>query len=126
WGISGGVYGAAAIEFLLARGEKLRGRWPMISLLASMAVALFLLSIEFAFSTLAQPIASIGWLGIIHFVTLIYAIGSPVFLVMMLKERSEAKHRAEALIDELTGLPNRRAFMERAGRIFARTERDAS
>jgi diguanylate cyclase (GGDEF)-like protein len=126
WGISGGLYVVAAIEFLLARGEKLRGRWLMICLLALMAVALFLLSLEFAFSTLAHPIASIGWLGIIHFVTLIYAIGSPVFLVMMLKERSEAKHRAAALIDQLTGLPNRRAFMERAGRVFDRSQRDAS
>ena len=126
WGISGGLYGAAAIEFWLARGEMLRGRWPMIFLLSSMAVALFLLTIEFTFSTLALPMASISWLGIIHFVTLIYAIGSAVFLVMMLKGRSEATHKAAALIDPLTGLPNRRAFIERAERIFGRSERDAN
>jgi diguanylate cyclase (GGDEF)-like protein len=126
WGISGGLYGAGAIEFWLARGEKLRGRWPMIFLLTLMAIALFLLTIEFTFSTLALPMASISWLGIIHFVTLIYAVGSAVFLVMMLKGRSEAKHKAAALTDPLTGLPNRRAFMERAERLFDRNGCDAN
>ncbi|MGA2794516.1 MAG: GGDEF domain-containing protein [Roseiarcus sp.] len=124
WGISGCLYGAAAIEFWLGRNEKLRGRWPMIFLLGLMAIALFLLTIEFSFSTLALPMASISWLGIIHFVTLIYAVGSAAFLVMMLRGRSEAKHRAAALIDPLTGLPNQRAFMERAERMFDRTGRD--
>jgi diguanylate cyclase (GGDEF)-like protein len=123
WGISGCLYGAAAIEFWRGRGERLRGRWPMISLLALMAIALFLLTIEFSFSTLALPMASISWLGVIHFVTLVYAVGSAVFLVMMLRGRGEAKHKAAALTDPLTGLPNRRAFMERAERLFARSGR---
>src|ERR1700722_13403928 len=38
WGISGCLYAAGAIEFWLARSEKLRGRWPMISLLGLMAI----------------------------------------------------------------------------------------
>jgi len=123
WGISGCLYGAAATEFWLGRSERLRGRWPMIFLLGLMAIALFLLTIEFAFSTLTLPMASISWLGIIHFVTLVYAVGSAAFLVMMLRGRGEAKHKAAALTDPLTGLPNRRAFMQRAERIFERSGR---
>jgi diguanylate cyclase (GGDEF)-like protein len=120
------LYAAAAIEFWLTRGEKLRGRWPMISVLGLMAVSLFLLAAEFTFTTLALPMASIGWLGIIHFATLGYGVGSAVFLVMMLKDRSEAKHKAAALIDPLTGLANRRAFMDRAERMLDRNLRENS
>jgi diguanylate cyclase (GGDEF)-like protein len=123
-GISGCLYAAAATEFWLARGEELRGRWPMVSLLGVEAIALFLVAIEFSFPTFSLPLPPIGWFGIIHFVGLIYAGGSAIFLVMMLKGRSEAKHRAAALIDSLTGLANRRAFMERAQRLFDRSSSD--
>ena len=118
--ISGCFYAAAAIEFWLAREENLRGRWPMIFLLGLEAIALFLAAVDFSSSTLSTPKLSIGWLGIIHFVGLVYAVGSAALPVMMLKERSEAKHKAIALIDPLTGLANRRAFMERAQRLFER------
>jgi diguanylate cyclase (GGDEF)-like protein len=118
--ISGCFYAAAAIEFWLARGESLRGRWPMIFLLGLEAIALFLAAVDFSSSTLSTPKLSIGWLGIIHFVGLVYAVGSAALPVMMLRERSEAKHKAIALIDPLTGLANRRAFMERAQRLFER------
>ncbi len=118
--ISGCFYAAAAIEFWLAREENLRGRWPMIFLLGLEAVALFLAAVDFSSSTLSPPTPSIGWFGIIHFVGLVYAVGSAALPVMMLKERSEAKHKAIALIDPLTGLANRRAFMERAQRLFER------
>jgi len=43
---------------------------------------------------------------------------------MMLNERSEAMHKAASLIDPLTGLPNRRAFMDRAERLFDRSDRE--
>jgi diguanylate cyclase (GGDEF)-like protein len=118
--ISGCFYAAAAIEFWLAREENLRGRWPMIFLLGLEAVALFLAAVDFSSSTLSPPTPTIGWFGIIHFVGLVYAVGSAALPVMMLKERSEAKHKAIALIDPLTGLANRRAFMERAQRLFER------
>jgi diguanylate cyclase (GGDEF)-like protein len=119
---SGLFYAAAGVEFWLARRERLRGRGPMICLLGLEAVALFLGGIDFATSAHLLPTPEIGWFGIIHFVELIYAIGSAVSLVTMLKERSEAKHRLAALTDPLTGLANRRAFMERAERIFSRSQ----
>jgi diguanylate cyclase (GGDEF)-like protein len=123
-GISGCLYAAAAIEFWLTRGEKLRGRWPMISVLSLEATALFLTAIDLSFFTLASQLPSLGWFGVIYFVGLVYAGGSAMFLVMMLNERSEAKERAAALVDPLTGLANRRAFMERAQRLLERSDRD--
>jgi diguanylate cyclase (GGDEF)-like protein len=119
--ISGSLYAAAAIEFWLSRGESLRGRWSMILLLGVEAVALFLVAVDFASSEQSLSTPPIGWFGIIHFVGLVYAIGSAALPVMMLWERSEAKHKAIALIDPLTGMANRRAFMERAQRLFERS-----
>jgi diguanylate cyclase (GGDEF)-like protein len=124
--ISACLYAAGAIEFWLARGEELRGRWPMISLLGLEATAIFLAAVEYSTSPGFKPTPSIGWFGIIHFVGLVYAAGSAIFLVMMLKGRSEAEHKAAALIDPLTGLANRRAFRDRAERMFERSERDGS
>jgi diguanylate cyclase (GGDEF)-like protein len=117
-------YAASAVDFWSARSEQLRGRWPMIFLLGLEAVSLFLLVIGFFSSTPPIPVPPINWFGMIDFVGLVYSAGSAIFLIMMLKERSEAKHKAAAHVDPLTGLANRRAFMNRAQRIFDRTERD--
>jgi diguanylate cyclase (GGDEF)-like protein len=120
-GLSACLYAAGAIEFWLARAEKLRGRWPMISVLCLQAVALALAVVEFSSSPLSSAMPSNGIFGIINFEGLLYTSGSAIFLVMMLKDRSEARHKAAALIDPLTGLANRRAFMDRAQRLFDRT-----
>jgi len=120
-GVTACLFAAAAVEFWLARSEELRGRWPMIVLLLLEAIALFLAAIQYSSTTLTLP--TIGWFGIIHFVGLVYAGGSTIFLVMMLSERRETKHKAAALIDPLTGLANRRAFMDRAQRMLGRSAR---
>jgi diguanylate cyclase (GGDEF)-like protein len=70
------------------------------------------------------PTPSIGWLGSIHFIGLINSVIGAISLVMMLKERSEAKYKTDALIDPLTGLANRRAFIDRAQRLFDRSGHD--
>jgi diguanylate cyclase (GGDEF)-like protein len=116
------LYCAAAVEFWLGRAEKLRGRWPMVSILVLQSIALLLASIQYATSNLTLP--TVGWFGIIHFIGLIYVGGAAIFLTMMLNERSEIKYKAAALIDPLTGLANRRAFMERAQQTFDRCLRD--
>jgi diguanylate cyclase (GGDEF)-like protein len=123
-GISACLYTAAATEFWLARSEPLQGRWPMISLLSLEAIALFLAAFGLSSPTISSPVPSMSWTGIINFVGLIYSAGSAIFLIMMLKERSEAKHKAAALIDPLTGLANRRAFIDGAQRVTDRSVRD--
>jgi diguanylate cyclase (GGDEF)-like protein len=68
----------------------------------------------------------IGWLGLIHFVGLVYAIGVTLFLTAMLKERSAGSYKLAALVDPLTGLKNRRAFLDQAQRVLDRGCRDAT
>ena len=94
----------------------------MICLLVSQAIALFLASIQYATSRLTLP--TVGWFGIIHFVGLIYVGGAAIFLTMMLNERREIKYKAAALTDPLTGLANRRAFLDRAQQMLDRSLRD--
>lgn len=123
-GSSGIAFVAAAIEFWLNCGEKLQGRRPMIFLLGLQAIALFLYAVCI-FTTAPQPTTPpIGWFGIVHFVGLFYAAGSALFLVVMLKERREALLTAAALVDPLTGLANRRAFMDCAQCLFERSKWD--
>jgi diguanylate cyclase (GGDEF)-like protein len=117
-GISASLYAAGANEFWLARGELLRGRWPMIFLLSSFAASIFLLAVEVSLVRPLLDTSSTSWLSVIDFVGLIYAGGSAISLVTMLKDRSEIKHRAAALIDPLTGFSNRRGFMTSAQRMF--------
>jgi diguanylate cyclase (GGDEF)-like protein len=124
--VSASLYAAGAIEFWWARRERLRGRWPMISLMSMYAISVFLLAIEVCLFRPILETPSTSWLGIINFLGLIYAGGSAISLVTMLKDRSEIKHRAAALIDPLTGLANRRAFMDSAQRMFERHEADAT
>jgi diguanylate cyclase (GGDEF)-like protein len=49
-----------------------------------------------------------------------------VGLVMMANERAGGRYRRLALTDELTGLPNRRFFIEQGGRLSRRAEVDRS
>jgi predicted signal transduction protein with EAL and GGDEF domain len=90
------------------------------------AVALFLLALQFARAIKYVPAPSAGWLGAINFIGFAYAIGLTMFLSMMLRGRNEERYRIAALVDPLTGLGNRRAFMDRAQRVFDRGGRDAS
>jgi diguanylate cyclase (GGDEF)-like protein len=126
-GISASLYAAGANEFWLARGERLRGRWSMISLLCAFAISIFLLAVEVSLVRPLLDTPSTNWLGVIDFIGLIYAAGSAISLVTMLKDRSEIKHREAALVDPLTGLANRRGFMISAQRMFdTRAADDAS
>jgi diguanylate cyclase (GGDEF)-like protein len=124
-GTSGALFAAAAYEFWLGRGEVLPGRRPMIGTLGAYALSLFLLALQFASATNYVPLPSDGWLGAVNFVGLVYALGVTVFLSLMLKGRSEEKFKIAALVDPLTGLANRRAFMDRAQRVCDRGGNDA-
>jgi diguanylate cyclase (GGDEF)-like protein len=54
--------------------------------------------------------------GVIHFEQLVFAMGSSIFLVALVREQSEMAHRAAAAVDMLTGLATRRAFLDKAQR----------
>jgi diguanylate cyclase (GGDEF)-like protein len=118
--ICAALHAAAALEFWRVRRERLRGRSAMIVLLGLRAFGLLVAAVGVRFAEGFNEVPSISLFGIIHFIMLVYAGGSAVCLVTMLKDRSEIKLKAAALTDPLTGLANRRAFMDRARRMLDR------
>ena len=124
--VAGSLLTAAALEFWVGRGEELPGRRPMIAVVMAHAIAVFLLALRFVSVTDSAPLPSINWFGVVHFVSLPYSLGTTIFLIMMLRGRHEEAYRIAALTDPLTGLSNRRGFMERAQRALNRGGGDAN
>jgi diguanylate cyclase (GGDEF)-like protein len=105
---------ATAYEFWRGRSEPLVSRWPAIFMLFAHG-ALFMLRTPLAqvlpWSPSNQVFDSV-WLTVLSFEALLFTIAIAFILLAMAKERTELRHKAAALIDPLTGIPNRRAFLE--------------
>jgi diguanylate cyclase (GGDEF)-like protein len=61
--------------------------------------------------TTNQIFASV-WLTVLSFEALLFTISIAFILLAMAKERTEYRHKTAALIDPLTGISNRRAFLQ--------------
>jgi diguanylate cyclase (GGDEF)-like protein len=61
-----------------------------------------------------------GWLTVLSTEALLLTISIAFVLLAMAKERAEMRHRTAALIDPLTGVSNRRAFMQDAVEVTRR------
>jgi diguanylate cyclase (GGDEF)-like protein len=123
-GTAAWFYAAIARMLWLGRKEELQGRMPLVGIIATYAVALFMLAVQFTLSAGYIPLAITGWLGLIQFIALVYSFGVAVFLTKMLSGRIQTLYRTESLTDSLTGLPNRRAFLDRAQRLLDRLTQD--
>jgi diguanylate cyclase (GGDEF)-like protein len=106
--------GAAAFELWRGRQEKLGARIPMMVLLGTLATMVgsgaaitIFMPVE---STLAMP--AFAWFGGLQ--TLANVVLNTMLLMLMIKERGVLQVRAAAETDQLTGLLNRGAFVERA------------
>lgn len=121
-------YIAAALSIRRGRGEALRARLPLAVLLVVHALTLMIaLPASLSMTLLPDRLPPVvSWLGIIHFEVLIFAIGTAIFLIVMMKERSEGRLLATSHTDALTGLANRRGFFLKAERILARCRRDGA
>jgi diguanylate cyclase (GGDEF)-like protein len=64
--------------------------------------------------------------GVIYFETIVFALGTSIFIIALIKERNEALGMKAARIDPLTGILNRGGFMERAERVIDRCRRSGS
>src|SRR5262249_5740410 len=107
-----------AVELWRERGEHLFSRWPAMFVLAAHGVV-FVLPIPLILllpSDRGLALAS-GWVPILALETLLFAIGTAFILLVMAKERSEHMHRAAASTDPLTGIANRRGFLDEADRL---------
>ena len=107
---------ATAYEFWRGRSEPLVSRWPAIFMLFAHG-ALFLLRTPLSqilpWSPTNQVIDSV-WLSVLSFEALLFTIAIAFILLAMAKERTELRHKTAALVDPLTGIANRRAFLENA------------
>jgi diguanylate cyclase (GGDEF)-like protein len=113
---------AAAIALWHGRKERLKARWPTIILTALHAIVLLIGFYGNLVGSLGQgeiP-AVMSLFGFIHFENIVFTLGTAVFILALVKERSEAVSETAARIDPLTGIANRTAFMESAGQAVER------
>ena len=105
-----------AFEFWRGRAEKLVSRWPAIFMLFAHG-ALFLLRtplITYLPWGPSQTVTGSVWLTVLSFEALLFTISVAFILLAMAKERTELRHRTAAMVDSLTGMANRRAFLQDA------------
>jgi diguanylate cyclase (GGDEF)-like protein len=111
-----------AYEFWRGRNEQLVSRWPAIFMLFAHG-ALFLVRTPLVallpWSPTNNMFGSV-WLTVLSFEALLFTISIAFILLAMAKERSELRHRTAALVDPLTGIANRRAFLQDAMQLVKR------
>ena len=111
-----------AFEFWRGRAERLVSRWPAILIMFAHG-SLFLLRTPLSTMLPWSPtdhVYSSAWLTVISTEALLATISTAFILLAMAKERAELRHKTAALVDPLTGLANRRAFLDDAGELIRR------
>jgi diguanylate cyclase (GGDEF)-like protein len=128
--LSSGIVAAytwlTAYEFWRGRSEPLVSRWPAIFMLFAHG-ALFLLRTPLSrmlpWSPTNEVFGSV-WLTVLSFEALLFTIAIAFILLAMAKERTEFRHKTAAMIDPLTGIANRRAFLHDGTEIMKKQSVD--
>lgn len=105
-----------AYEFWRGRHEPLVSRWPAIALFITHG-AMFLLRTPLNALVHGQEsdtVLASAWLSVLSLEAFLMTIATAFILLAMSKERTELRHKTAAMIDPLTGLLNRRAFLQDA------------
>ena len=116
-----------AYEFWRGRGEPLVSRWPAIFMLFAHG-ALFLLRTPLSQVlpwTPGHQVFDSVWLTVLSFEALLFTIAIAFILLAMAKERTELHHKTASLIDPLTGIANRRSFLEDVNTLSQRQSAQA-
>jgi diguanylate cyclase (GGDEF)-like protein len=112
-----------AFEFWRGRSEQLVSRWPAIFMLFAHG-ALFLLRTPLVallpWTPANADMFNSVWLTVLSFEALLFTISVAFILLAMAKERTELRHRTAAMLDPLTGIANRRAFLADAAALAKR------
>jgi diguanylate cyclase (GGDEF)-like protein len=125
--VGGTVYAAvAAASLWFGRGDRLIARWALFSLATMHALALLIgMFSTFIGSTGQDAVPELASLfGFIYFESVVFALGTAVFAVALIKERNEAASLLAARTDALTGVANRAALLANAERALQRCRRD--
>jgi diguanylate cyclase (GGDEF)-like protein len=116
-----------ALEFWHGRAERLLSRWPAIFILFGHGTIFLLRS---PLSTMlpgpeSDPALASAWMTVISTEEVLATISIAFILLAMAKERIELHHKTAAMVDSLTGLANRRAFLDSAAQLTqTQTARD--
>jgi diguanylate cyclase (GGDEF)-like protein len=112
---------ATAEEFWRGREEPLMSRWPTVIVLLAYAAALLARIPATYFSPLLDDNSLMSGVSfaLIAFGTLLFTVVMSFLLLNMTKERTELQHKINAMVDPLSGIANRRAFLDGANRLFA-------
>src|SRR5215813_7356065 len=112
---------ATAEELWRGRDEPLMSRWPTVIVLLAYAAALLARIPATYFSPLLhdQSLMSGVSFALIAFGTLLFTVVMSFLLLNMTKERTELQHKINAMVDPLSGVANRRAFLDGARRLLA-------
>src|SRR5579871_672550 len=106
---------ATAYEFWRGRSEQLVSRWPAIFMLFAHG-SLYLLRTPFGemlpWRFNSDHMYDSVWMTVISFEALLFTISIAFILLAMAKERTEHRYKTASLIDPLTGIANRRAFLQ--------------
>jgi len=114
-----------AQEFWRGRDEPLMSRWPAVVVLLVHAAILLARVPTILFSpTFRGDVFGQVSFTLLAFGTLLFTVVMAFLQLNMTKERTELKHKINSLIDPLSGVANRRAFLDGAAGLLARQEAD--
>lgn len=109
-----------AEEFWRGRDEPLMSRWPTVIVLLAYAAVLLARIPAAVVSPYLDNGSFVSGLSfaLLAFGTLLFTVVMAFLLLNMTKERTELKHKINAMIDPLSGVPNRRAFLDGSARLM--------
>ena len=115
-----------AEEFWRGRAEPLMSRWPTVCALLAYSAALLARIPATLLSPIlqGQSLMSGVSFALLAFGTLLFTVVLAFLLLNMTKERTELQHKIASLTDPLSGVPNRRAFLDGAESLLHRQSRD--
>ena len=106
-----------ACELWRERRKSLFSRGAAI-VVPSVHAAIFLLPL--AMRALLPNVITTEWQTVLALESIIYAVGTAFIVLLMVKDHHVHIYRQAATTDHLTGLFNRRAFLEAANQMYAR------
>jgi diguanylate cyclase (GGDEF)-like protein len=112
----------SARELWRERRDRLRSQWAAI-FVPVLHGLVFLPPIPLAFMRPGEQgdsFISAGWMAVFTLETLLYSVGTAFIVLILAKERVVQIHKTAAVTDILTGLFNRRGFLEQTQALIDR------